>query len=146
VWRLDRLSRNLRDMLVTIEDVFKANNVEFISATENIDTSSPSGRLLLNILGSVAQNERENTSVRTTMVMHELAKQAKHLGGRPLYGYAVDQDMHYVLDPVRAEAVRLIFRMRAAGHSYPEIISALDNSESKIHGISSREIAETILK
>ena len=131
VWRLDRLSRNLRDMLVTIEDVFKANNVEFVSATENIDTSSPSGRLLLNILGSVAQNERENTSVRTTMVMNELAKQAKHLGGRPLYGYSVDQDMRYVLDPVRAEAVRLIFRMRAAGHSYPEIIAALDAAGHK---------------
>ena len=79
IWRLDRFSRNLRDILVTIEDVFKANGVEFVSATENIDTSTPSGRLTLNILGSVAQNERENISVRTTMVMNELAKTAKHL-------------------------------------------------------------------
>lgn len=133
IWRLDRFSRNLRDMLVTIEDVFKTNNVEFVSATENIDTSTPSGRLTLNILGSVAQNERENTSERTSMVMNELAKQGKHLGGRPLYGYAVDQDMHYVLDPARAEAVRLIFRMRAAGHSYPEIIAALDAAGHKTY-------------
>lgn len=131
IWRLDRFSRNLRDMLVTIEDVFNPCGVEFISATENIDTSTPSGRLMLNVLGSIAQNERENTSMRTVMVMGDLAKQCKHLGGRPLYGYAVDDDMHYVLDPIRSEAVRLIFRMRCSGHSYPEIIAALDSAGHK---------------
>lgn len=131
IWRLDRFSRNLRDILVTIEDVFKANGVEFVSATENIDTSTPSGRLTLNILGSVAQNERENISVRTAMVMNELAKTAKHLGGRPPYGYTVDREGRYALDPVRSAAVRMLFDMRLAGHSYPEIISALDSAGHK---------------
>lgn len=134
VWKLDRLSRNLRDLLVTIEDVFKANDVEFVSATENIDTATPSGRLTLNILGSVAQNERENTSQRTSMTMNELAKQCRHLGGRPPYGYAVDADKRYILDPVRAEAVRMLFRLRAAGHSYPDIIAALDAAGYKNYG------------
>ena len=125
IWRLDRFSRNLRDILVTVEDVFRANGVEFVSATESIDTSSPAGRLTMNILGSVAQNERESISERTTMVMGELAKQCKHLGGRPPYGYDVNDNGDYVLHPERAQAVRMLFDLRISGHSYPEIVSAL---------------------
>lgn len=41
VWKLDRLSRNLRDLLVTIEDIFNPNHVELVSATEQIDTATP---------------------------------------------------------------------------------------------------------
>lgn len=133
VWMLDRLSRKLRDMLVTVEDVFNANNVEFVSATENIDTTTPSGRLMLNILGSVAQNERENTSQRTSMTMKDLSKQCRHLGGRPPYGYAVTDDGQYILHPTRSAAVRMIFDMRLAGHSYNEIIAALDNAGHKTY-------------
>lgn len=133
VWMLDRLSRKLRDLLVTVEDVFNANGVEFISATENIDTTSPSGRLMLNILGSVAQNERENTSQRTSMTMNDLAKQAKHLGGRPPYGYAVDAEGRYVLHPERSAAVRMMFDMRLAGNSYSKIIAAMDAAGYKTY-------------
>ena len=125
IWRLDRFSRNLRDILVTVEDVFQKNGVEFVSATESIDTSTPSGRLTLNLLGSVAQNERESISERTIMVMGELAKQCRHLGGRPPYGYDVDGNGAYILHPERSKAVRMLFDMRLAGHSYPEIIDAL---------------------
>lgn len=131
VWKTDRLTRNLRDLLMLMEDVFTDNKIEFVSCTETIDTSTPSGRLVLNMLGAVAQSERENTSERTTMVMRELAKSGKHLGGRPPYGYRVNRDMHYDIHPQEAEAVRMIFAMKLKGSSYADIISALDAAGHK---------------
>ena len=128
VWKTDRLTRNLRDLLMLMEDVFRDNRIEFISCTESIDTSTPAGRLVLNMLGAVAQNERENTSERTSMVMREMAKEARHLGGRPPYGYAVGADKKYIIDPREAEAVRMIFALKRSGASYAQIISALDAS------------------
>lgn len=125
VWKLDRLTRNLRDLLMLFEDVFHANGISFVSSTESIDTSTPSGRLMLNILGAFAQNERENTALRTSTVMLELSKHGRHLGGRPPYGYTVTPDMHYAIDPREAEAVRMIFEMKLAGNSYDDIIHAL---------------------
>ena len=131
VWKLDRLTRNLRDLLMLMEDVFRDFGVEFVSATESIDTSTAAGRLVLNMLGAVAQNERENTSDRVSMVMTELSKNAKHLGGQPLYGYSVTQDGHYAPHPVEAEAVRMIFNLKLRGSSYSDIISALDAAGHK---------------
>lgn len=126
VWKSDRLTRNLRDLLMLTEDVFRDNGVQFISCTETIDTSTPTGRLVLNVLGAFAQNERENTSERTTMVMRELAKTGKHMGGRPPYGYSVDPDGRYMLNPAEAGGVRMLFDMKLAGRSYGDIIAALD--------------------
>ena len=126
VWKSDRLTRNLRDLLMLTEDVFRDNNIQFISCTETIDTSTPTGRLVLNVLGAFAQNERENTSERTTMVMRELAKTGKHMGGRPPYGYSVDPNGRYVLNPAEAGGVRMLFEMKLARRSYGDIIAALD--------------------
>jgi site-specific DNA recombinase len=126
VWKSDRLTRNLRDLLMLTEDVFRDNSVQFISCTETIDTSTPTGRLVLNVLGAFAQNERENTSERTTMVMRELAKTGKHMGGRPPYGYSVDPNGRYMLNPAEAGGVRMLFEMKLSGRSYGDIIAALD--------------------
>lgn len=127
VWRLDRLSRSLRDTLEMVEDIFRANDVEFVSATENIDTSSPSGRLTLNILASVAQNEREVTEQRVRTVCEEIARtECRHLGGVPPYGYSVDDALHYIIEPQEARAITLIFDMYASGCGYGAIIKALN--------------------
>lgn len=124
VWRLDRLSRSLRDTLALVEDVFRANGVEFVSATESIDTSSASGRLVLNILASAAQNEREVNEERVRMVTRDLAEQCVHLGGVPPYGYRVE-GRRLAIDEREAPAVRMIFSMRAQGYGYGEIIDRL---------------------
>ena len=125
VWRLDRLSRSLRDTIALVEDVFRANGVDFVSATESIDTSSASGRLVLNILASAAQNEREVNEERVRMVTRDLAEQCVHLGGVPPYGYRVGADRRLEIDESEAPAVRLIFSLRAQGYGYGEIISRL---------------------
>ena len=128
VWKLDRLSRNLRDLLVTIEDIFNPNHVELVSATEQIDTATPAGRLMLNILGSMSQNERENTSQRVIATMNDLARQARHLGGKPLYGYSITSDGFYTVNPSEADAVRKAFELKLSGMGYGHIISMLTTS------------------
>ena len=59
VYKLDRLSRSQKDTLYLIEDVFLRNNADFISLSENFDTSSPFGKALIGILAVFAQLERE---------------------------------------------------------------------------------------
>ena len=125
VWRLDRLSRSLRDTLTLIEDIFTPNGIALISATESIDTSTPSGRLMINVLASFAQNEREVNQQRVTMVMQDLAKQCRHLGGIPPFGYQI-VDGFYQIDPVTAPAVQHLFDMFIDGAGYSAMLAWLN--------------------
>ncbi|WP_096269366.1 recombinase family protein [Paucisalibacillus globulus] len=64
VYKLDRLSRSQRDTMELIEDSFLKNDVEFVSITETLDTSTPFGRAMIGILSVFAQLERENIAER----------------------------------------------------------------------------------
>lgn len=128
VWRLDRLSRSLRDTLTVVEDVFRAKSIEFISTTESIDTTTTAGRLMLNILASFAQNEREVNEERVRTVSLDLARQCVHMGGTPLYGYSVGSDRHYLINEAEAPAVRMAFYMRRDGYGYTDIVTALTDA------------------
>lgn len=64
VYKLDRLSRSQRDTMELIEDKFLKNDVEFVSLTETIDTSTSFGRAMIGILSVFAQLERENIAER----------------------------------------------------------------------------------
>ena len=64
VYRLDRLSRSQRDTLFLIEEMFLPNNVEFISISETIDTSTPFGRAMIGVMSVFAQLERETITER----------------------------------------------------------------------------------
>ena len=60
VYKLDRLSRSQKDTMMLIEDEFLANGVDFVSMSENFDTSTSFGRAMIGILAVFAQLEREN--------------------------------------------------------------------------------------
>lgn len=85
VYKLDRLSRSLRDLLNVFGDYFEGKYA-FIAIVDQIDTSTPTGRVLLYILGFIAQIEREAISDRTKMAMAQLKSQGVHTGAAP-YGY-----------------------------------------------------------
>nr|3BVP_A Chain A, TP901-1 Integrase [Lactococcus phage TP901-1]3BVP_B Chain B, TP901-1 Integrase [Lactococcus phage TP901-1] len=59
VYKLDRLSRSVRDTLYLVKDVFTKNKIDFISLNESIDTSSAMGSLFLTILSAINEFERE---------------------------------------------------------------------------------------
>lgn len=67
VYKLDRLSRSQKDTLELIEDHFLKNNVNFVSITETLDTSTPFGKAMIGILSVFAQLERETIAERMRM-------------------------------------------------------------------------------
>ena len=119
-WRLDRLSRNLSD-LIMLADRFGQANVALHSFTEKIDLSSATGRMFYNILGSFAQFYREQLAENVRMGMQQAVRQGKWVN-RPKTGYAL-VDGELVANEM-APVVRRIFTMRAEGASQGKIAEA----------------------
>lgn len=91
VYKLDRLSRSQLDTLYLIEKVFLTNDTDFVSMTENFDTSTPFGRAMIGILAVFAQLERERIKERTLMGKEARAKEGKwHGGSTEPIGYDYD--------------------------------------------------------
>lgn len=134
VWKLDRLSRSLRDTLAVIEDDLAPMGVTLVSVTESIDTSSPSGRMMLNILASFAQLEREQDSDRVVMAHKHLARDCRYLGGHVPMGYRIDAQGHYQLEPAAAAAVRRVFEMYMDGSGYARILDFLNGEAFPLSG------------
>lgn len=82
VWKLDRLSRSLKDVLVLMEKVDQAG-AGFRSLTEAIDTTSPGGRMLMQIVGTFAEFERAMLRERTRSGLDAARKQGRVGGRRP---------------------------------------------------------------
>ncbi len=80
VWKLDRLSRSLKDVLVLMEKVDQAG-AGFRSLTEAIDTTSPGGRMMMQIVGTFAEFERAMLRERTRSGL-DAARQQGRVGGR----------------------------------------------------------------
>lgn len=87
VYKLDRLSRSQLDTLYLIEKIFLAHNTDFVSMSENFDTSTPFGRAMIGILAVFAQLEREQIKERMNMGKQARAKEGKWNGGTEPIGY-----------------------------------------------------------
>jgi DNA invertase Pin-like site-specific DNA recombinase len=83
VWKFDRFARGLRH-LVTGLDTFRKLGINFISATEGIDTSTPGGELVFGIIGAIAQFERGLMSERVKAGLQQATRNGKKLGRRPI--------------------------------------------------------------
>ena len=109
VYRVDRLSRNLRDTVTLLEELEEAG-VVFRSATEPFDTSTPMGRMLLQMLAMFAQFERETIIDRVIAGMERKAAKGLWKGGARPYGYQVNKEAQkLVIDKNESTIVRLIF-------------------------------------
>lgn len=106
VTKLDRLSRRLLDLLKLI-DTFQEYNVSFISISESFDTNTPSGRLTLQVLGAVAEFERERIRERVFENMLHAARQGKWLTQSP-YGYRLQNKELVIYEP-EAQIVRNVY-------------------------------------
>lgn len=90
VTKLDRITRSLRD-LVKLVEFFSSHSVKFVSITQNVDSSGPFGRFMRDLLGLIAQLEREVTAERVSEDMHHRATLGKWNGGVIPYGYTTQQ-------------------------------------------------------
>lgn len=90
VVKLDRLTRSVRDLSSLLERYFGPNGAALMSVEEQIDTRTPAGKLVLNILASVSQWEREETAKRTASAMKHKRSQGEYTGGDAPFGYRLE--------------------------------------------------------
>ena len=125
--KLDRLTRSVRDLGELVERYFAAGRWSLMSIGETIDTRSAAGRLVLNVLASVAQWERETAGERTSAAMKHKAAQREFTGGQAPYGYTLAPDgVHLVEEPAEQELLRVARELRQAGSSLRAIAIELD--------------------
>ena len=90
VWNLDRFARSVRDVSLMVEEYFRDGGTQLVSVTENIDTTTAAGRLVINFLASVHQWEAERIGERVQASMRYLADQGYWTGGNVPYGWCVE--------------------------------------------------------
>ncbi len=127
VYKVDRLSRSLIDFSKII-DVLDKNNVNFVSVTQQFNTSNSMGRLTLNILLSFAQFEREIIAERTRDKMCAARRKGKWIGGIPMLGYDVDYAAKkLVVNPEEAAMAREIYRLYLEYQSLTKLAQDLNS-------------------
>ena len=110
VYKIDRLSRSLLDF-AKMMDTFERHHVAFVSTTQQFNSATSMGRLVLNMLLSFAQFEREIISERTRDKIAATRRKGKWTGGRPLLGYDVDTRRRLVVNEDEAARVRAVFAL-----------------------------------
>ncbi|NQD67278.1 recombinase family protein [Bacillus haikouensis] len=91
VYRLDRLTRSVRDLYSILETLDKYD-CKFKSATEVYDTTTAMGRMFITIVAALAQWERENTGERIRMGMEQKAREGNWVMNQAPYGYEIDKE------------------------------------------------------
>ena len=116
VWKLDRLSRSQKDMLILLEDVFLENSCDFVSLMESFDTSTPFGRCVIGILAAFAQMERENIRLRTTMGRVAKIRKGHFSGSHAPIGYKFKEGCNELLvDPYTSIMAHDVFKLFLKG-------------------------------
>lgn len=117
VYRLDRISRSILDFSEMMDE-FQKHKVDFISATERFDTSSPMGRAMLNICIVFAQLERETIQQRVADAYDSRSRRGFYMGGKIPYGFTkkptvIDgiKTSMYEVNPVEASDIKRIFKL-----------------------------------
>ena len=106
-FKLSRFGRNTADILNSLK-LMKRYGTHLICVKENIDSSLDSGKMMISILGAMAEIERDNISVQTMAGRREKARQGGWNGAKAPYGYDL-VDGKLVINPEAAEHIRLIF-------------------------------------
>lgn len=127
VVKLDRLTRSVRDLCTLVERYF--HRAALLSVSEQIDTRTASGRMVVQMLTVIAEWERGTIGERTASALAHLASQGKRVSGRIPYGYALSDDGEtLVLNEAEQEVIRRARALRAAGASLRDISATLAES------------------
>jgi len=121
VWKFDRFARSIKHLVDSLEE-FRALGIDFISYTEGIDTTTPSGELLFHIMGAVAQFERDLIAERFRAGIAHARAQGKRIGRPPA---AVDTGE--------------VARLRNQGMSLGAVAKTLDIPVSRVRRALSRQ-------
>ncbi|MGI2264851.1 cassette chromosome recombinase CcrB [Staphylococcus cohnii] len=127
VYKTNRLARNTSDLLKIVEDLHR-QNVEFFSLSERMEVNTSSGKLMLQILASFSEFERNNIVENVFMGQTRRAQEGYYQGNLPLgYGKIPDNKHELMINQHEANIVKYIFESYAKGHGYRKIANALNH-------------------
>lgn len=129
VWKLDRFSRNRYDS-AHYKALLRKNGVKVVSATENI-ADGPEGIILESLLEGMAEYYSAELSVKVIRGHTENALKCKYNGGTITFGYRIDEDKHYQLNPETAPVVLEVFQMYDSGVTMQQICDYLNEKGVK---------------
>ena len=124
IYKLDRLSRSIKDTMLLIEDIFKPNNIDLISLSENFDTSQAMGMATIGMLSTFAQLERETIKERMMAGKLQAVKNGKYINHAP-FGYK-KVDGKLVKDENTRECVEFIFEKLLEGNTTTKIAKMIE--------------------
>jgi DNA invertase Pin-like site-specific DNA recombinase len=120
-WKLDRFGRSLRHLVDALAEL-QAVGCAFVSLRDNLDLSTPAGRMMFHVIGAMAEFERELIRERVRAGL-AYARSKGRIGGRPKVKRDRDRD---------AKAIR---KMRDEGQSYGEIAEELGRSKADVYRV-----------
>lgn len=123
--KVDRNGRNEFDYYKNKQELAR-HNVRVEYSGQSFDSDSPEGALMENQLVGLAAYYSRNLSREVKKGLKENVLAGKITGGRPLFGYSVDQNHKYIINEAEAAAVRYVFKQYAAGASYIDILQVLN--------------------
>ena len=131
VWRIDRLTRNTKDLLELVE-YLKTCDVLVKSASEPFfDTTTPTGECMLTVMGSFSQMERKILVERIRMGLQKRREEGKWAGTAP-YGYTYDPKTESLaIAPEEAEIVKLMFRFYREQGTIPKVRICLNHAGAR---------------
>jgi len=133
VYKMDRLTRNVADLLYLIREVFQPNKVEFHSLCERVDTETAMGKFFLLIMGGISEMERDLISERTKAVLRYKIQKLEYVGS-PALGYlASTGDNKFLgIDEREQDTVKRIFYLKRYKHlSLGKIAKELNENDVK---------------
>jgi len=137
VMKLDRLTRSVRDLGTLIEDLF--DGVKLVSVEESFDSGTPSGELVMNMLGTVAHWERRVIGERTTGALAYKRSKGEWAGRIP-YGWRIGEDGKLEEDPAQQRVIQKIKRARYRGRTYREIAAAYGINTATAHKLATTDL------
>jgi len=123
VTNFDRLTRDIYDMGKLLKHYF-ASSYKLVDVEQQLDTSTATGKLMLNFLLSISQWERERIGERTTAALHQKKARGEYTGGGVPYGYCVEGG-NLVPEEREQEAILHATELRETGASYRSIAARL---------------------
>ncbi|MCJ0970387.1 recombinase family protein [Mammaliicoccus sciuri] len=127
VYKINRLARNTSDLLTIVEELHR-QNVEFFSLSERMEVKNSTGKLLLNILASFSEFERNTILENIYTGQHQRALEGYYQGNLPLgYNNIQDNKKDLMINQHEANIVKYIFESYAKGHGYRKIANALNH-------------------
>ncbi|ATH63917.1 recombinase RecB [Staphylococcus nepalensis] len=127
VYKINRLARNTSNLLTIVEELHR-QNVEFFSLSERMEVKNSTGKLLLNILASFSEFERNTILENIYTGQHQRALEGYYQGNLPLgYNNIPDNKKELIINQHEANIVKYIFESYAKGHGYRKIANALNH-------------------